>query len=65
MTTFARFRRIAVAAIAICTLFAAPLALHAQTKPKTPQPVAAPQSILWVGNSFFYYNNSIDRKSVV
>ena len=40
-----------------CALFNA---AHAQTKPKRSDaggPV--PQSILWVGNSFFYYNNSM------
>ena len=58
MKASTHFRRFAAAA-ALCALLAAPLAPHAQTRPKTPQPVAAPQSILWVGNSFFYYNNSM------
>ena len=51
-------RRLATAA-ALSLLIAAPLALHAQTRAKVAQPAAAPRSILWVGNSFFYYNNSM------
>ena len=36
------------------------LAAVAQTKPKrTDSGAEPPQSILWVGNSFFYYNNSM------
>lgn len=31
----------------------------APTPPKRSAPDAPPQSILWVGNSFFYYNNSL------
>lgn len=34
-------------------------ALHAQMKPKRTDIGQAPESILWVGNSFFYYNNSM------
>jgi hypothetical protein len=34
-------------------------AVHAQTKPKRLELGQAPESILWVGNSFFYYNNSM------
>lgn len=34
-------------------------ALHAQTKPKRTDIGQAPESVLWVGNSFFYYNNSM------
>lgn len=33
--------------------------LHAQTKPRQSDPGVSPDSILWVGNSFFYYNNSM------
>ncbi len=33
--------------------------LYAQTKPKRVQLGHKPESILWVGNSFFYYNNSM------
>ncbi len=48
-----------------------PVALQAQTKPAPPtappvltapqrtDPGAPPASVLWVGNSFFYYNNSL------
>src|SRR5262245_47966140 len=31
----------------------------AQTRPKLTDPGEPPQAILWVGNSFFYYNNSL------
>ncbi len=34
-------------------------AVQAQTKPSVTTITAAPESILWVGNSFFYYNNSM------
>jgi hypothetical protein len=34
-------------------------AVHAQTKPKRVELGQAPESVLWVGNSFFYYNNSM------
>ena len=40
-------------------LFAPQQALHAQTKPKRSDLGQTPESILWVGNSFFYYNNSM------
>jgi cytochrome c553 len=32
---------------------------HAGTKPRRADFGQAPQSVLWVGNSFFYYNNSM------
>jgi hypothetical protein len=32
---------------------------HAQTKPKRAELAGAPESVLWIGNSFFYYNNSM------
>jgi hypothetical protein len=35
------------------------VSLSAQTAPKKNQHGAAPEAILWVGNSFFYYNNSM------
>ncbi len=41
------------------TLLAPLSALQAQTKPTRIDPGAAPASILWVGNSFFYYNDSM------
>jgi hypothetical protein len=34
-------------------------ALYAQTKPKRAELGYTPESVLWVGNSFFYYNNSM------
>jgi hypothetical protein len=43
----------------LCSLLVAPLAV-AQTKPKvTGLGIAEPQSILYIGNSFFYYNNGM------
>jgi hypothetical protein len=33
--------------------------IQAQTKPKLPDLGHTPESILWIGNSFFYYNNSM------
>jgi len=44
--------------ILVMALFAAQAVL-AQTAPKRTDAGAAPESILWVGNSFFYYNNSM------
>lgn len=43
---------------ALMLALAAP-AIHAQTRPTHTDPGPAPQSIMWVGNSFFYYNNSM------
>jgi len=51
--------RWATAAALMLGLFAPQQALHAQSKPKRTDPGEAPQSVLWVGNSFFYYNNSM------
>jgi len=46
-------------AITLC-LLAGPEVALGQTKPKrTDTGVEAPTSLLWVGNSFFYYNNSM------
>lgn len=45
------------AVLAACLFIAAPI--HAETKPKHVAAEDAPKSILWVGNSFFYYNNSM------
>ena len=50
-------RRLA-AALAALLVLSAP-ALHAQTKPARMDFGPAPDSMLWVGNSFFYYNNSM------
>jgi len=47
-------------AIALAIALVAPLATpHAQTRPKVVEPGPAPESILWLGNSFFYYNDSM------
>lgn len=35
-------------------------AVEAQTRPKVTRPETEPTSILYVGNSFFYFNNGID-----
>ncbi|MDP2241345.1 MAG: hypothetical protein Q8K18_14445 [Burkholderiales bacterium] len=51
--------RCATAAVFMMALFAPQQALHAQTKPKRSDLGQAPESVLWVGNSFFYYNNSM------
>ncbi|CAD5373285.1 conserved exported hypothetical protein [Rubrivivax sp. A210] len=48
-----------LATFALCALLALPGALQAQTRPKLTAPASPPESILWVGNSFFYYNNSM------
>jgi hypothetical protein len=48
------------AALALGLAFAGGSAGQAQTKPKiTESGVEKPSSILWVGNSFFYFNNSM------
>ena len=57
MNTGSIFRWTRNAAIVIALLVAG--AAGAQTRPKHVDPGAAPQSVLWVGNSFFYYNNSM------
>ena len=51
--------RWATTAALILGLLAYQQPLHAQTKPKRTDIGQAPESILWVGNSFFYYNNSM------
>jgi hypothetical protein len=43
--------------ILLSVLFTPQQAVHAQTKPKRLELGQAPESILWVGNSFFYYNS--------
>ncbi len=56
-------RRRAVAATMLLTCLSAlqlPLGTaQAQTAPQQSATAAAPESVLWVGNSFFYYNNSL------
>jgi hypothetical protein len=54
-----RFMRWAMTAALALALFTPQQALHAQTKPKHTDFGQAPESVLWVGNSFFYYNNSM------
>jgi hypothetical protein len=50
--------RLASAAVLLSTLLLPQSAALAQSKP-THMDTAPPESILWVGNSFFYYNNSM------
>jgi hypothetical protein len=45
-----------LALLALCTTIAS---TSAQTLPKRTDIGAKPESVLWVGNSFFYYNNSM------
>ena len=44
---------------ATCLVLLLSFAAYGETKPRRAQPKQAPESILWVGNSFFYYNNSM------
>ncbi|MBA2962093.1 MULTISPECIES: DUF4886 domain-containing protein [Ramlibacter] len=57
MTTSRPLRRL-LALLPLLAAFAFPAA-QAQTAPKRTDPGARPEAILWVGNSFFYYNNSM------
>ncbi len=52
-------RRRPVAPWLLAAAFLLPLGATAQPAPQRIEPVARPQSLLWVGNSFFYYNNSM------
>lgn len=53
-------QKISVALLSLLLLVSLSGDLLAQTKPKrTDAGAEAPRSILWVGNSFFYYNNSM------
>jgi len=55
-----RGRRIAAALLSLLFLAALSSDLFAQTKPRrTELGGEPPRSIMWVGNSFFYYNNSM------
>jgi hypothetical protein len=58
MWTYSKIRRATNAAL-LLALLVAPAGLPAQTKPQRIEIGQAPESILWVGNSFFYYNNSL------
>jgi hypothetical protein len=55
---FMKLIRLASTAVLVFALVLPLPALQAQTKPKRVD-VPPPESILWVGNSFFYYNNSM------
>jgi len=50
-------RFIAALSLAAATLL--PAAAHAQVAPKKTDHGAPPTAMMWVGNSFFYYNNSM------
>lgn len=50
-------RRLGLAALLLAACLAGPAA--AQTRPAVTDPGPAPSSIVWIGNSFFYYNNGI------
>ncbi len=53
-------QKLSVALLSLLLLFSLSSDLLAQTKPKrTDLGAEPPKSILWVGNSFFYYNNSM------
>jgi len=55
-----RDRRIAASLLSLLLLAALSTDLFAQTKPRrTELGGEPPRSIMWVGNSFFYYNNSM------
>ncbi len=58
MHTMLIVRRATTAAL-LLVLLSLQQTLHAQTKPKRSDLGQSPQSVLWVGNSFFYYNNSM------
>jgi len=51
--------RLAATAALLLALLAAPAVLWAQNKPQRVEIGQKPESILWVGNSFFYYNDSM------
>jgi len=51
--------RLAASAVLLLSLLLAVPEVHAQTTLKRMDAGPPPQSLLWVGNSFFYYNNSM------
>ncbi len=60
MLSAIRHRYIFVVLVSLAFLASASGAVFAQTKPKrTDIGGEPPRSIRWVGNSFFYYNNSM------
>ena len=53
-------RRSLCLALALALAMLLPLfTAQAQTKPKRVEPASRPESLLWVGHRFFYYNNSM------
>ncbi len=54
-SAMSRWARAATLLLTLCL----PLTTPAQTALKRTDPGAPPESMLWVGNSFFYYNNSL------
>jgi hypothetical protein len=58
LTTSTSLRRL-LALLPLLAAFAAAPTAQAQTSPKRTDPGARPEAMLWVGNSFFYYNNSM------
>ena len=58
MMSFASLRRL-LAQLPLLAALLATSAAFAQVAPKRTDPGGRPESMLWVGNSFFYYNNSM------
>lgn len=54
-----KLMRLASTAALLCALLLPQSALQAQSRPKSAGSAPPPESILWMGNSFFYYNNSM------
>lgn len=54
-----RFLRHLLAALPLIAAAALPLSAAAQVAPRRTDPGPRPEAMLWVGNSFFYYNNSM------
>lgn len=54
-----RILRRLLAALPLIAAAALPLSAAAQVAPKRTDPGARPEAMMWVGNSFFYYNNSM------
>lgn len=53
----------ALAAVTLSVLLSSAVGAHAQTKPKVVDTGAAPpKTLMFVGNSFFYYNNGISSQ---
>ena len=54
-----RILRHLLAALPLLAAAVLPLSAAAQIAPKRTDPGARPEAMMWVGNSFFYYNNSM------